>query len=240
MRKTVLVTGASRGIGAEIAREFAKNGYNVAVNYLSSEEKAKKLAEEIGGIALKADVADFSQVSKMVRSTAKAFGGIDVLVNNASIALKQQLLTDTSEDEWNRLFDVNVKGVFNCTKAVMDSMVQNHNGSIINISSIWGITGGSCEVAYSSSKAAIIGFTKALAKELGPSGIRVNCVAPGVIDTDMNAHLSEEDMAILKEETPLCRIGNPSDIAKTVLFLASEGAGFITGQVITADGGMTV
>ena len=240
MKKTVLITGASRGIGAEIAREFAKAGYNVAVNYANSREKAEALAEEIGGYAYGADVSAFAQVEEMIAKVHKRFGGIDVLVNNAGIALPQKLLSDTTEAEWDRLFDVNVKGAFNCTKAVTDDMVTNHSGSIINISSIWGITGGSCEVAYSASKAAIVGFTKALAKELGTAGIRVNCVAPGVVDTDMNAHLSEEDIAALKEETPLGTVGTPSDIAKLVVFLASEDARFITGQVITADGGMTI
>ena len=240
MKKTVLVTGASRGIGAEIAREFAKAGFNVVINYLQSIEKAENLAKELNGIALQADVADFAQVQAMTEQALKTFGKIDVLVNNAAIALPQQLLTDTTETEWNRVFDVNVRGVFNCTKAVLDSMVTNHSGSIINVSSIWGQTGGSCEVAYSASKAALIGFTKALAKELGPSGIRVNCVAPGVIDTDMNAHLSISDMQALCNETPLGVIGKPSHIAKTVLFLASDDALFITGQTITADGGIAL
>ncbi len=240
MKKTVLITGASKGIGAEIAREFAAAGYNVVVNYMNSREKAEQLAKEIGGHAFRADVSDYNQVETMNGESVKLFGGIDVLVNNAGVALPQKLLVDTTEAEWDRLFDVNVKGAFNCTKAVMDGMVQNRSGSIINISSIWGITGGSCEVAYSTSKAALIGFTKALAKELGPAGIRVNCVAPGVVDTDMNAHLSKEDMQVLCDETPLGVIGKPSDIAKTVLFLASDDARFITGQVITADGGMTI
>jgi len=240
VKKTVLVTGASRGIGAEIAREFAKAGYDVVVNYLNNIEKAESLAKEIGGVAVKADVSDFRQVESMIKEAEKLFGSVDVLVNNAGVALPQKLLADTTEAEWNRLFDVNVKGAFNCTKAATDGMVTNHSGCIINISSIWGVSGGSCEVAYSASKAALIGFTKALAKELGPAGIRVNCVAPGVVDTDMNAHLSEEDMASLKEETPLGITGTPSDIAKIVVFLASDNARFITGQVITADGGMTL
>ena len=240
MKKTALITGASRGIGAEIAREFAKAGYNVVVNYFKNREKAEALAKEIGGTAFCADVSDFSQAEKMIKEAEKNFGTVDVLVNNAGVALPQKLLVDTTEVEWNRLFDVNVKGAFNCTKTVLDGMITKHSGSIINISSVWGVTGGSCEVAYSASKAAIIGFTKALAKELGPAGIRVNCVAPGVIDTDMNAHLSAEDIEALKEETPLGVTGAPSDVAKTVLFLASDSAKFITGQVITADGGLTV
>ncbi len=240
MKKTVLITGASRGIGAEIAREFAKADYNVVINYLNNREKAMAIAEEIGGYAVGADISDSAQAEEMIAEVHNYFGGIDVLVNNAGVALPQKLLSDTTEAEWDRLFEVNVKGAFNCVKAVTDSMVTNHMGCIINISSIWGISGGSCEVAYSASKAALIGFTKALAKELGPSGIRVNCVAPGVVDTDMNAHLSQEDIDALKEETPLGMLGTSLDIAKTVVFLASESARFITGQVITVDGGITI
>lgn len=240
MKKTVLVTGASRGIGAEIAREFADCGYNVIINYFKNREKAEALAKEIGGLALCADVSDAAQVSHMIKNARKAFGKIDVLVNNSGIAIAQQLLSDTSEQDWNRLFDVNVKGVFNCTKAVLDDMVTNHSGSIINISSIWGTVGGSCEVAYSASKAAVIGFTKALAKELAPTGIRVNCIAPGVVDTDMNAHLSKADISELCAQTPLGCIGKPSDIAKAAIFFASDGASFITGQVLTVDGGIAL
>ena len=240
MSKTVLITGASRGIGAYAARAFAAEGYKVAVNYFKSENEAISLAKEIGGIAVKADVSDPLQAEELVRKTLENFGHIDVLVNNAAIALTQKVICDVGADEWDRLFAVNVRGVFNCTKAVLDSMITRQNGKIINISSVWGITGGSCEVAYSASKAAVIGFTKALAKETAPSHITVNCIAPGVIKTDMNAHLSEQDYAALKEETPLGRIGTPQDIAGAMLFLASPAADFITGQVITADGGISI
>ena len=240
MNKTVLITGASRGIGACAARAFAAEGYKVAVNYFKSEKEAVRLADEIGGIAVKADVSDPEQADKLVKKTLENFGHIDVLVNNAAIALTQKVLSDVDADEWDRIFAVNVRGVFNCTKAALDSMLTRHSGKIINISSIWGITGGSCEVAYSASKAAVIGFTKALAKETAPSGITVNCIAPGVVKTDMNAHLSDEDYAALAKETPLGRIGTPQDIAGTMLFLASSAADFITGQVIGTDGGISI
>ena len=240
MNKTVLITGASRGIGACAARAFAAEGCKVAVNYFKSEKEAVRLADEIGGIAVKADVSDPEQADKLVKKTLENFGHIDVLVNNAAIALTQKVLSDVDADEWDRIFAVNVRGVFNCTKAALDSMLTRHSGKIINISSIWGITGGSCEVAYSASKAAVIGFTKALAKETAPSGITVNCIAPGVVKTDMNAHLSDEDYAALAKETPLGRIGTPQDIAGTMLFLASSAADFITGQVIGTDGGISI
>ena len=240
MSKTVLITGASRGIGAYAARAFAAEGYKVAVNYFKSENEAASLAKEIGGIAVKADVSDPLQAEELVKKTLEKFGHIDVLVNNAAIALTQKVICDVGADEWDKLFAVNVRGMFNCTKAALDSMITRQNGKIINISSVWGITGGSCEVAYSASKAAVIGFTKALAKETAPSRITVNCIAPGVIKTDMNAHLSEQDYAALKEETPLGRIGTPQDIAGAMLFLASPAADFITGQVITADGGISI
>ena len=240
MSKTVLITGASRGIGAYAARAFAAEGYKVAVNYFKSENEAISLAKEIGGIAVKADVSDPLQAEELAKKTLENFGHIDVLVNNAAIALTQKVICDVGADEWDKLFAVNVRGMFNCTKAALDSMITRQNGKIINISSVWGITGGSCEVAYSASKAAVIGFTKALAKETAPSRITVNCIAPGVIKTDMNAHLSEQDYAALKEETPLGRIGTPQDIAGAMLFLASPAADFITGQVITADGGISI
>ena len=239
MKKTVIITGASRGIGAQTAREFAKSGYNVVINYFKSEKEAFSLAEETGGVALSADVSDETQAQALVKAATDKFGRVDVLVNNAGIA-KQQLFTDTTAEEWDRMFAVNVTGAFNCSKAVLDRMITEHSGCIINISSMWGQTGGSCEVAYSASKAAVIGMTKALAKEVGPAGIRVNCVAPGVIKTDMLNCFTQEDMQALREETPLGMIGEPIDVAKVVLFLASEEARFITGQVIAPNGGMVI
>ena len=241
MNKTVLVTGSSRGIGAAMAEAFAEKGYNVVLNYRESEKEALKLLEKIRGktsaIAVKCDVSDFAQVLKMKEYTVKAFGRADVLINNAGVALNK-LITDTGEDEWDRLFGVNVKGAFNCVRAFMPCMLERKSGSVINISSVWGVKGAAMEAAYSASKAALIGFTKALAKEAGPSGVRVNCIAPGVIDTDMNRSLSEEDCSALIEETPLCRIGTAEDVAKAAVFLAE--AEFITGQVLGVDGGFAL
>ena len=241
MNKTVLVTGSSRGIGAAMAEAFAEKGYNVVLNYRESEKEALKLLEKIRGktsaIAVKCDVSDFAQVLKMKEYTVKAFGRADVLINNAGVALNK-LITDTGEDEWDRLFGVNVKGAFNCVRAFMPCMLERKSGSVINISSVWGVKGAAMEAAYSASKAALIGFTKALAKEAGPSGVRVNCIAPGVIDTDMNRGLSEEDCSALIEETPLCRIGTAEDVAKAAVFLAE--AEFITGQVLGVDGGFAL
>ncbi len=242
MNKTVIVTGASRGIGKAIATVFAQNGYNVVINYNKSEEQAKALESslsEYNVCIFKADVSDPDSAASLCDFALSRFGKIDVLVNNAGIA-KQSLITDVSFEEWSRIFNVNVGSCFNCSKSVLPHMINRKSGLIINISSIWGICGASCEVAYSASKAAIIGFTKALAKEVGPSGITVNCIAPGVIDTEMNSNLSSDDLAALCDETPLCRIGSCDDIAQTALFLASQGASFITGQVISPNGGIVI
>ena len=241
--KTVLITGSSRGIGCETAKRFAENGYNVAINYNTGKESAQKLCDEIraaGGCAqiFGADVSDAVQAEKMVEGVIAEFGGIDVLVNNAGIALQQGLFTDFSVNDAKKVFDTNVFGMMNCARAVIPHMVRQKSGRIINVSSVWGICGGSCEVIYSSAKAAVIGFTKALARELAPSGINVNCVAPGMIDTDMNSHLSKEDVDALCQEVPLGRVGLPGDVAESILFLASKGADYITGQTIVVDGGL--
>ncbi len=241
--KTVLITGSSRGIGCETAKRFAEKGYRVAMNYNNSKDAAQSLCDEIkalGGCAeiFKADVSDVVQTEKMVEDIIEKFGAIDVLVNNAGIALRQGLLTDFSVADAKAVFDTNVFGMMNCSRAVISHMVGKKAGKIINVSSIWGICGGSCEVIYSSAKAAVIGFTKALAKELAPSGINVNCVAPGMIDTDMNAHLSKEDVDAFCEDIPLGRIGLPKEVAESILFLASDGADYITGQTIVVDGGI--
>ncbi|MCM1329025.1 MAG: 3-oxoacyl-ACP reductase FabG [Ruminococcus sp.] len=239
--KTVLITGASRGIGRAAAYAFARAGYSVAVNYRSSAEKAAELCRElekfsVKALPFKADVSHKGAVEKMCAEIEKSMGGIDVLINNAGIA-EQALFTDITEEMWDRMFAVNVKGAYNCTQAVLPRMIHEKSGRIVNISSMWGIAGASCEVHYSASKAALIGFTKALAKEVGLSGITVNCVAPGVISTDMNGALPPEVLADLKAETPLNRLGTPEDVANAILFLASEKAAFITGQILSVDGG---
>lgn len=244
MNKTVLITGASRGIGRATAVLFAQKGYNVVINYLRSVDAAYALFQQLKDMdcnvtLIQADIANRTQVRGMVSQATAQFGGIDVLINNSGIA-QQKLFTDISESDWNAIFDVNVKGPFHCCQYVLPGMIRRKSGSIINVSSIWGITGASCEVHYSASKAALIGFTKALAKEVGPSGITVNCVAPGVVDTEMNASLSPQDLDSLKEETPLGCLGTPEDIAHAIYFLASEKAGFITGQVLSPNGGFVI
>lgn len=237
--KTVLITGASGGIGSAIARIFVENGYCVALNYLKSEEAARALENELGEntFAIQADVSDSSQVKTMFSAIKKRFGGVDVLVNNAGIS-EFSLFTDITDKQWRRMFAVHVDGSFYCSREALPHMISQKSGAIINISSIWGITGGSCEVHYSAAKAAVIGLTKALAKEVGPSGITVNCIAPGLIDTKMNRALSDEDIAALLDETPLQKLGTPLDIAKTVLFLARSE--FMTGQVVSPNGGLII
>ena len=237
--KTVLITGGSRGIGADMVRLFSENGYNVAFTYKSSADAARSLAKECSALAIMADSESEADILSAVDLTRAEYGGINVLINNAAIS-SFSLFTDLSADEWRRTFRVNVDGAFLYTKAVLPSMISRKCGRIINISSVWGIEGSSCEVHYSASKAALIGLTKALAKELGPSGITVNAIAPGVIDTEMNSHLSAQDMAALAEQTPLMRIGRVRDVAEAALFLASDGAGFITGAVLNVSGGFTV
>lgn len=239
MAETVLITGGSRGIGAACVELFAKNGYNVAFIYQNSDEKAAKIAKATGALAVKADVSCLEQVETAFAQVEAALGGVDVLVNNAGIS-RIAMLCDTTEEDWDRLFAVNAKSAFLCSKRAMGHMVHQKHGAIVNVSSMWGQTGGSCEVAYSASKAAVIGFTRALAKELGPSGIRVNCIAPGVIDTEMNAQLSPEDREALAEETPLCRLGTPMEAARAIFFLASDAASFITGQVLAPNGGIVI
>lgn len=244
MSGTIIVTGASRGIGKACALAFGKSGADVIVNYTRSKEKAEEVCEEIsklGGRALPfcADVADRKAVDEMIAFAHSNFGSISTLVNNAGIA-EQIMFCDITEEKWDRMFAVDVKGVYNCIQAALPDMIHNKSGRIINISSMWGITGASCEVHYSAAKAAVIGMTKALAKELGPSGITVNAIAPGVIFTEMNGNISEEIMTELKEETPIGRIGTPEDIAETAIFLASPKASFITGEVISVNGGFVI
>ena len=244
MNKTVLITGASRGIGKATARLFAEEGYNVIINYLHSYEQAQALCAELAAkgchaLAVRADVAEWPQVNSMFEQAAHRFGAIDVLINNAGIG-QQKLFTEITSEEWQRMLAVNLTGVFNCCKAVLPAMIERKHGKIINVSSIWGIVGASCEVHYSATKAGVIGLTKALAKELGPSNIQVNCVAPGVIDTEMNALLDESDKSAICEETPLMRIGTVEDVAQAIFFLASEKSDFFTGQVLSPNGGFVI
>jgi 3-oxoacyl-[acyl-carrier protein] reductase len=239
--KTALITGASGGIGRATAKLFAKNGVNVILNYFKNSASALSLEREInaaaGGraLAVGADVRSEADVRRMFGRAAGAFLQVDVLVNNAGAAW-QGLLTDMSLSQWDDLFATNVRGAFLCSREALPAMVSAKKGSIINVSSIWGIAGASCEVCYSAAKAALIGFTKALAREAGPSGVRVNCVAPGLVDTDMNACLSQQDIDGFNSGCPLGRGGSPEDIARAVYYLASDGAGFITGQVLSPNG----
>ena len=236
--RNVIVTGGTRGIGEAISREFIRNGDRVFAVYEKNDIAAQDFAKETGVIAIKADVSDSAEIAKVFYEVKK-YGKTDILINNAGIS-EIKPFADITESDWDRMFAVNAKGAFLMSKAALSDMLIDKKGKIINISSIWGQTGGSCEVHYSASKAAIIGFTKALAKELGLSGICVNCIAPGVIKTDMNAHLSDAEMAELIEEIPLNRIGTPEDVAKTAYFLASDCADYITGQVFGVNGGMLI
>lgn len=241
MKKSVIITGASRGIGRATALAFAQKGYDLLICYQSREEDAKKTAEEAAALGVRAvpfqmDMASLSDCRRTAAKAMMEFGKIDALVCNAGIALPA-LFTQTTEEDYDRLFAVNTKGVFFLSQSVAREMIAAGGGTIVNVSSMWGIAGASGEVAYSASKAAVIGMTKALAKELAPSGIRVNCVAPGVVDTEMNACYDEDAMCALAEKTPLGRIATPEDIANAILFLAEDGASFITGQTLTVDGG---
>ncbi|MCI5704518.1 elongation factor P 5-aminopentanone reductase [Candidatus Pseudoscillospira sp. SGI.172] len=237
--KTALVTGGSRGIGAAVARRLAADGYRVAVNYHFARAQAESLAEELGGIAVQADVSDSAQVQKMVDTVLEKFCQLDILVCNAGVAW-QGLLQDMRDEEWRKVLGTDLDGVFFCCRAVLPHMIGQKSGKIVTMSSMWGQVGASCEAAYSAAKAGVIGLTRALAKEVGPSGISVNCVAPGVIDTEMNQKLGQEALAELAEETPLGRLGTAADVAGCVSFLCSPAADFVTGQVLSANGGLVI
>lgn len=244
MDKIALVTGSSRGIGRAIAARLARQGWAVCINYRVREDCARSLQAELEKegcrtMICQADVSCREQVNAMVRRVNETFGPISLLVNNAGVAGQSQF-QDISDEMWHRYFSVNVDGAFHTTQAVLPPMLHEHCGCIVNISSIWGLRGGSCEVTYCATKAAIIGLTRSLAAELAPSHIRVNCVAPGVILTDMLDELPREILPQLARETPMGRLGTPEDIAGAVAFFASDDADFITGQVLTADGGFIV
>lgn len=239
--KTVVITGASRGIGAATAELFAQNGYAVAVNYNHNREKAEFLVQKIreqGGtaFAVQADVSDREQVKRMAESVYAQCPTVDVLIHNAGIA-DEGLITDMTDERWQRMMGVHLDGAFYCTQAFLPQMITRHSGTILTVSSMWGVTGASCEVAYSAAKAGLIGFTKALAQEVGPSGVRVNGVAPGAIQTDMCAGYDEDALQSLVDQTPLMRLGTAQDVARSLLFLASDEASFITGQILGVNGG---
>ena len=244
MKKTAIITGSSKGIGAATAILFAQKGYNVVINYNDSYESASILARSLSenGFSVttqKANVANRLEAELLIKETMYNFGRIDVLVNNAGIAF-DGLITQTDEVDYNRIMDVNLKGVFNCSKAVAPVMINQKSGKIINISSMWGEIGASCEVVYSASKAGVIGLTKALAKELAPSGITVNAVSPGLIETSMNSGYTVEELNNFVESIPLGRMGTADEIAQAVYFLASDNADYITGQVLDVNGGYVI
>lgn len=244
MKKVVLVTGGSRGIGKAISEKFAKNGHIVIINYNSSQEEAREIKKNMDKLyynseIYKCDITKYEEVKEMIEYILGKYKRIDVLINNAGIS-EFKLFTDISVADWNNIMDTNLNGMFYCCKEVVGNMISNKSGKIINISSIWGIVGASCEVHYSVAKAGVIGLTKALAKELAPSNINVNCIAPGMINTDMNKDLSDDEMKDIIEEIPLMKIGTPKDVAELAYFLSTEKSKFITGQTISTNGGSVV
>ena len=240
--KTIIVTGGSRGIGAAIVKELAKEKYNIVLNYNNSEEAAKQIQKELAEQNVKieifkADVSKREEVKALVKFTLEKYKNIDVLINNAGIDQIKPFM-DITDEEWNNIMQVNVNSVFYCSQEVLENMIHNKKGCIINISSIWGRIGASCEAHYSASKAAVDGLTKALAKEMGPSNIRVNSIAPGIIETDMNKELSKEDLEEIVNQIPLGRIAKPSEIVKSIKWLIEDE--YVTGQVISVDGGWII
>ena len=244
MRRSALVTGASRGIGRAVAAVLAREGWAVCVNYLERRDAAESLVRELraqgrAAMAFQADIADRESADACVRAASEELGPVELLVNNAGIS-RQGLFQDLDDAAWDRLLAVNLTGPRNAVLAVLPHMLSEKRGCVVNISSMWGLRGASCEAAYAATKAGVIGLTRSLALELAPSGIRVNCVAPGCVETDMVRVLGEDTRRVLAEETPLGRLGRPEDVAEAVAFLASEKAAFITGQVLAADGGFVV
>lgn len=238
MRK-VIISGGTRGIGLACVKAFCENGDKVAFIYKNSNDLAEGIAKKYGAFPIRADISSEEEVKGAIKIALEALGGVDVLVNNAGIS-EIGLFTDMSGEEWRNIIDTNLSGVFFMSRDISREMIRQKRGRIINIGSVWGRIGASCEVAYSASKAGVRGLTMSMAKELGPSGITVNCIEPGVISTDMNSHFDEETMRQLCDETPLCRIGTPEDVAGAVVFLASDRASFITGQIIGVDGGFGI
>ncbi len=237
--KVALITGASRGIGAAVARRLRADGCEVVLNYARSRAQAEDLAAQLGGTALQADVSDPAQVKRMVDTVLEKFCQLDILVCNAGVSWRG-LTQDMGREEYRRVMGVDLDGTFYCCQAVLPQMIRQRSGRIVTVSSMWGQVGGSCETAYSAAKAGIIGLTKALAKEVGPSGITVNCVAPGVIDTEMNQSLGSQTLSDLAEETPLGRLGTAEDVAAWVSCLCSPAGDFLTGQVIAPNGGLVI
>ena len=239
MNKTVFITGGSRGIGAFAVKEYSRLGYNVAFTYFSSMEKAKELESATGAFGIYCDVSKSDSVNNAIKLANEKFGQIDILINNAGID-EFALFTEISDEMWHRMIDTNLSSAFYASRAVLPQMISRKSGIIINVSSMWGQVGASCETHYSVSKAGMIGLTKALAKEVGPSGIRVNCICPGVIDTEMNAHLSSEDKEQLINDTPLGKIGKCEDVVNTLIFLSEDKSSFITGQIFGVNGGYII
>ena len=235
----ILITGGSRGIGAEAVRQFTAAGHKVVFTYLKSEIDADRLRQETGAVPVRCDVKHHDSVKIAVDKAVSVMGHIDVLICNAAIA-DYGLITDIDISRWEEVINTDLSGVFYCIRYVLPAMISRKSGCIITVGSMWGEVGASCEAAYSAAKAGVIGLTNAIAKEVGPSGIRVNCISPGMIDTDMNASVSEEATDMIADETPLCRTGTPADVAKAMIFLASDDASFITGQVIGVNGGLII
>ena len=242
---TLILTGGSRGIGAATAWSFARKGWDIAFCYHSSEQEATELQEVlmhmgISAMAYRADLSDSAQAQAFIEAAVRDLGEPDALVCNAGVALPQDVLTHVTDEQWRRLFAVDVDSIFYTIRAALPYFIRQQRGSIVTVSSMWGQVGGSCEVAYSAAKGAVIAFTKALAKEVGPSGVRVNCVSPGVIATDMNANLSAQDLNALAEETALGRLGTPDEVARCIRFLCSSDASYVTGQVLAPNGGIVI